>query len=147
MAETQILRDTAANSARVIGASREVNWLSKLGSLLYTILTMAFIMEHWQKIYIYNSCRVSYKLSAVLPALLSDISVMWRQWFKGCQPCRHECGFLVVFTSFLLILVITVNTWHNCYWETLYVLIVWMVHTWFVVQLTATTWCTSTTAH
>ena len=24
---------------------------------------------------------------------------------------------------------------------------VWMVHTWFVLQLTATTWCTSTTAH
>ena len=40
---------------------------------------------------------------------------MRRQWFKSCQPCRHECGFLVVFTSFLVILVITVNTWHNCY--------------------------------
>ena len=34
---------------------------------------------------------------------------MWRQWFKGCQPCRHDFGFLVVFASILVILVITVQ--------------------------------------
>ena len=58
---------------------------------------------------------------------------MWRQWFKGCQPCRHDFGFLVVFASILVILVITAQ--HNCYCETLYVWLVWMVHTWFVLQL------------
>ena len=34
---------------------------------------------------------------------------MWRQWFKGCQLCRHDFGFLVVFASILVILVITVQ--------------------------------------
>ncbi len=50
---------------------------------------------------------VNYRLSTVLPVLLSDISVEQRQWFKGFQPCRHDFGFLVVFTSILVILVIT----------------------------------------